>query len=795
MRFLKSDRLFVLGAPALFLALAVFGALLVNEPQHAAAADEECNVVIALDKSDSILPENLDILKANIVSLIERLGDENISIAFWAFSHEDDDVDYNLPRHDYVPTNVDGVGLLEFEDSLPKVEQLRGQTDYAQAFGYSVGNPDLNAITRAADFTLTSNNNVNSIRSRADVFVLLTDGAPNYPGTSNDNQYARWAGRTAREQYPENVAMIGGYITNDPSFQPTSLREVINGDPNDGTRVGPVSYDGQANEQIYSYVSEKLLEVCPDVDRADYSLKPIVQKSVDVVQVDDVLHFDYFVDKEADTDNDATRSSSWQIFDVVIDPGVPGSPLHFNFSSDDPAEQSSAVCANSSGAPYCNNIPDCGAILARLTNRGPDTKCDQIAAGNGGSGVNTPFNHGMNSFYPNGRNVTVGNYPLGTRICSILMLRTASLGVSYRASRADCAVIAKAPLTQVHGGDLRTGRHFVEDTSPQDQASDGEDDDKPGVYTSRFKISKNNTIVPNGRTYGSWVEYGVLAPGPVQRIASLSGYAGEHGGYDGAVNTSSCDTNLNKLTFANEVAGKQSCGETKGELGAIPDIVSAVTAGPVIDTATYTHSAAQPLAIGENSPSSTTGIYANETADANFYVGESRLFKTPAPATKGRAYIVYVPHGTVTITGNILFNNLGEPYGSIYEIPQMIIVARDIAIQEGVTQVNAWLIAAGDGETGGKLATCAGYAGRFSGAVCKQPLTINGPVMARDLALYRTTVREDSCEIEAIEDCADVGNPAEIMNLSGSSLLWTRGFNQNPSSARTTSTIELPPYF
>ena len=774
MSLFKSDRFLLLSLPGL-LALTVFlMVLLISDTKSVSAQSPECNVVVALDKSPSIGSENLETLKDNVMRLLDNLSgaDVHINLAFWTFSHSDNDSsDYNQPRHDYISTRTsDPVVLQEFEDALPTADELEGQTDYAQAYGYSAGEVDPNGINSIDDITLTSNNAINSIRSRADVVVLLTDGAPNYPGGSDNNEAARFAGRKARTQYPANVAMVGGYITDIVGFDPVSLKYVINGSDTDGTRVGPVSFEDNgngSNDQIYTFVRDRVLEVC-GTDLTDYWLKPKANVDTSAVQEGSVVNFSYQVDK--DRDEAVSRSSDWQIYDVTINPDVTGNPLAFG------QPDSGAVCTNNSGEPYCDYVTNCSVILGKLSNRGT---CAEVSAADRGRG-NSSFSGGQNLFYSPDRSVTIGAYPLGTRVCSILVIRVATMsGNVNRASSVVCAVVGKTPLVQVHGGDIRVGRHFTDDDTNQG--------DGAGVYTSKFKISQDQAIVPNGRTFGSWVEYGVLAPGPIEKIASLSGYAGENGGYDDPVVNGACDTNTNRLTFANKVTDADhstECGYYKGDIGAIPDVVSALTSGAVIAPASYT----VPLGINSASPDSSVGRYENTTDGFNFEMTDSTL-------EKGKTYVVYVPRGTVTIAGNITYANPAERYEYVRDIPQLIIIARDINIRESVTQINAWLVAAGEGEDGGKLDTCTGFTPPFSSKVCNQLLTINGPIMARDLNLWRTKVQEESCRIEVIEDCANTGDPAEIMNLSGSSILWTQGYNENSARARTTSTIELPPYF
>lgn len=770
-----------MGLPLLFTLFVLFVILLAAAPRNTSAqAVPTCDVVIALDKSSSIGADNLDILKDNIKNLLAYFSNRSdVRVAYWSFSHSDA-ADFNQPRHDYVSTDNTS-SRLDFVNSLPTADQLEGQTDYAQAYGYSAGDPDPDAIHSINDITLTPNNAVSSIRSQADVVVMLTDGEPNYPGGSNNNPAAVYAGRKARLSYSNDVRMVGGYIT-DSNTVPESLYETINGPgPNNRDNVGPVTF---GDAQIYEYVRAKIEQACGEPPQVSgYALQPKADANPLAVRKGSTVNFGYQVQmNSSDSTPPGSQTTGWKLYDVTIKPEVTGNPLDFTSPQ--------SRCGNNGGGAYCDDVTGCGAIYALMGGAANGT-CDTVS--DRGSGTST-FNMGQNLFYSPNRNVTVGDYPGGTRICSILVLDVATQSGSVnRASSAACSIVGYTPLVQVYGGDVRAGRYFADDTSIRDVNS--EEYRKVGVYTSQFKINENQSIVPNGRTYGSWVEYGVLAPGPIEKIASLAGFAGPNGGYDATIDTTVCDTALNHLTFANDVrtSGRTSkCGYYPSDkIGSIPDIVSAVTTKPVIEG-----SYPQPFKIDSSTQTSNDGkIYKTDATTTNFEIGggDSKL-------EKSKSYIIYVPNGTVTISSNIDYavtdsSNPAAHYSDIKDIPQLVIIAKDINIKEGVRLVNAWLIAAGDGDSGGKLDTCTGYTGALSASVCRDDLTINGPVMARDLDLWRTKVSLNNCVINQPDDCSHEGDPAEMINLPGSTILWTQGFNQNAARARTTSTVELPPYF
>lgn len=762
---------------ALFFLLVLLGvcaAVAMSTPPKVAAqagSQSSCRVLLMVDRSASI-GDNWGEMRTQIDGLFTapELQSESVALGYWTFSNVTNPgpgTNYNAPYHSYVDVVGDASGYASFMNTLPlnQAAILGGQTNYEQAFGYN------NMVANNSPGNSGGVGSVEDIRNDADVLVLLTDGLPNYPVNSGDtaldgNATAVTRGHAARENYAGKT-VIGAYITTEDNPDLSSLNATINGNPSDQSNVGPLEFSS-----IEGYLTDAISNAC-NVETVDYSLEPVVNADNVAVQTGDTVNFGYTVNNVS-ADN-VNGTSAWQLYDVIINPTVAGNPL--NFSSPQSA------CSGGGGRPYCNGIDNCAEILAMIGGRG---SCNAVPTGGRGTCATTPstspgtgsntFMPGPNAFYSPPRCQTIEDLPLGTRICSMLSVSKPTFGSSpsNRISNATCVTIGKTPLVQIHGGDLRVGRHFNGDeVSPSDPLA--------GVYTSRFKITKEASVVPNGRTYGSWVEYGVLAPGPIERIASLSGYAGQYKGYDDLLATG-CDINVNKLTFANVVGDEDhsdECGYFSESTGLIPDVISALTSRTEINPGSYT----TPLRLDQNS---TAGLYRNVADDAQFEISTSSI-------TKGKTFIVYVPNGTVTISDNITAAN--DTYANIGEIPQLIVIAKDINIRENVVRVDAWLVAKGDSSDSGVIDTCTGFASPLSSAVCNQPLRINGPVMASKLELWRTRVEATSCQITAPDDCQSVGDPAEVMNLSGSSVLWALGYGLNSSRAQTTYTIELPPYY
>ena len=782
----------------LLLLLVAVAAMAIVTDRKIAAAPTICKVVIALDRSASI-GDNWKDLRGQVLNLfdpIEGLNRDDIEIAFWTFSHVSDTTginageNYNSPYYDYVKSN-DPLGRNSFENKLPEDGEaiLSGQTNYAQGFGFDNGTPNNKADA--------GQRSISAIRGEANVVAFLTDSAPNYPGGSDNNADAVNAGYAARQNYGSGVKIIGGYINKDAdsTFVPTSLYRTINGPPvtdplqpvdTTAENVGPLGFNS-----LTEYLRPRIIDACPDSTPSNYSLEPTVNivnntnGTGDAVNPGDTIGFDYQVNNT--TTDGSNGSSSWKLYDVTIRPNVSGNPFYFDTSS--------SRCTTTVNRPYCDGVINCTALLNMIP--GQQGSCDDAVPPGGGRGTcgttpstspvasTSPYNFvpGGNNFYGAPRCQTIAELPVGTRICSILALSNAtSTGIRNRVSRAACVTIAKTPLVQIHGGDVRVGHKFDGDTTP----SPSPGTKLAGIFTSQFRISQDATVVPNGRTYGSWVEYAALAPGNISRFASQSGLAGEYGGYEGRVDSSMCDQAVNALTFANKVSNttyQNECGHLSGASGQLPDVLSSLTTGSAIPSASFS----KPLQINAGT---IAGLYKDDTVspEPNFEIAGGTL-------PKGKTVIIYVPNGTITINGNIEYDDAGDKYQRIEDIPQVVLIAKNINIREGVGRVDAWLVAPGKGSDGGFVDTCYGFARPLRSAVCAQPLTINGPVIARQMNLWRTRVDTAGCKITTPTDCVDVGDPAEIINLPGSAILWAQAYGQNSSKAQTVGTIELPPYF
>jgi hypothetical protein len=130
--------------------------------------------------------------------------------------------------------------------------------------------------------------------------------------------------------------------------------------------------------------------------------------------------------------------------------------------------------------------------------------------------------------------------------------------------------------------------------------------------------------------------------------------------------------------------------------------------------------------------------------------------------------------GTITIDQNIEYRN--GPYANAGQIPQLVLIGRDINIAPNVTRIDAWLVASDT------INTCSTSDSRAS--ACGAQLRINGPVMADQLNLRRT-----------YRNLSQLNEAAEIINLRGDAYLWANRVAQGTGTWQTMHTTELPPRY
>jgi hypothetical protein len=282
-------------------------------------------------------------------------------------------------------------------------------------------------------------------------------------------------------------------------------------------------------------------------------------------------------------------------------------------------------------------------------------------------------------------------------------------------------------------------------------------------YDGITYLSDCRTLEVTNRIYGSWGEYGVMATGSIIGIGSGSAFADR-----GLAHATTCSYTF--LTIANATSGN--CKTTP-----VANYGGYKTAKTIPDlAASFPVSAAAATLSGNNLDVSVlSGTYKTS--------GNITLTGGTLPA--GRTIIINTynaitkKYADITIAGNISYTSAGLSDAS--QIPQLVLIAGNINIQDNVTQVDSWLSAEGT------LNTCSNV-NRTTITInnCKNLLTINGPVMAKDVQLWRTA---------GSLDAANSGDPAEVFNLRPDAYLWGLSKSANSGRLETVYTHELPPRF
>lgn len=312
-----------------------------------------------------------------------------------------------------------------------------------------------------------------------------------------------------------------------------------------------------------------------------------------------------------------------------------------------------------------------------------------------------------------------------------------------------CIIVVKKPKAQIWGGGLTVGEGAV------------------GLTSSR-----------NGRLYGSWVEYEIVAlSGLNNNVASSSVFAYPDGtiGFGATGSSTPQRTVQNRLTFANTNRSGTIGSSSGAEYGNLGGMLNSRFMGQIT---AYLESLP--------SDSNSTNISGVISSD-RVYKPNGEVFIGDTVLSEDTTLVVYAPGRTVNIRGNI---RLGGDF-DVNKLSQMVIVAENIKIDGEVEQIDAWLVSENE------INTCAREGGNniavsdLREGVCSKVLRVNGPVYVggtgESLKLRRTGGSTGPGD--------GVGHPAEIFNLPAETYLWLQNNSTATGRIQTTYTLELPVRF
>lgn len=332
---------------------------------------------------------------------------------------------------------------------------------------------------------------------------------------------------------------------------------------------------------------------------------------------------------------------------------------------------------------------------------------------------------------------------------------------------AACRTIVKKPSTSIWNGGLFTNGDVKTSLSNR-------------YLTPRF-ADTNGTDSGNRYKFGSWTEYLAVVGGNVA--------------------TSSTETN--------DALGSIVGGGSMQKFGFASGSALGYNGSPANNDLL----ANSPLTIANTgSPVGNSGIGSNSTFRARLssYLKEKST-QTDLSLLQNvtETKIVQIDH-SVDITSNITVQDVdanGMPYKTIYDLPQIIIfVDGNINISSEVDRIDAWLISTDTintcsefkkGDENNQRGTEA-YVSRYnSGTDCSKQLTINGPIIAKNVIPNRSAGADPiTYGVDGRVDGDARATSGEVFNLSADTYLWAYAqAGRYDSSYSEAYTRELPPRY
>ncbi|MBR0133786.1 hypothetical protein IJM16_00780 [Candidatus Saccharibacteria bacterium] len=392
-------------------------------------------------------------------------------------------------------------------------------------------------------------------------------------------------------------------------------------------------------------------------------------------------------------------------------------------------------------------------------------------------------------------------------------------GNQWHVSGATCYTVAKRPSVHILGGDAYA----------------------QGYISARVQKYPSNNNGDNPRIYGSWSEYAAISglslkgfasgatlwggsnivanAGDTVRSCSFSAYTFANAECkDDKLGNFGIDTTTssNPETIANQIMTRYTRTDRTGEMNPTNSSPIPVKDGGICEyddtDNTYKpkdkEAGATFACIGDTGAKYTH--VKNKNGPVAYIPNDTNYCMIKGDTNSNRTSIIHAD-GTLIIGTNIVYGNTRQQYvgqgttdagmcyedqyNSISEIPQSIMIAKKIIIKGNVKHIDSWLIA-------DEIITC-DPSSRWRGDVpitdinsnnCTTQLTVNGPVMTKNLKLYRTYGTGFTYDFWG-NKINTKASPAEIFTMGPETYLWSFNQAQRYSQATTTYARELAPRY
>jgi len=556
--------------------------------------------------------------------------------------------------------------------------------------------------------------------------------------------------RTFNDPNPSAVALgvteTGKTLTQKLEWGTRETTSAVSGSVRNVTVLGAANSSTSATVNVpYNYVLDPKIEPTPDVVYVDETVTIRTGTNTNTRVNDPVVEQPY---------STKTKPSVYEIISFVAIP-----------DSDKPAGYGDTTNTIDSHLTNGAELQTCDYYTPGMSLL-PGTGCNLVARGT------DTFNKSgsVTGYYENlpAASINIGDMPVGTKYCIALSMwpydshngAAASTGATNDPSLNDntgegywihtppkCFDIAKKPNLQIWAAGVFS---------------------KGAIRTSQSTKNLGGSI----RTFGSWSEYHTVGLKSITRFGTGAAYGYEKnngGNYLSALPGGLVDT-VDACAYSKSTITNVDCGNL-GNANISPQGATNIISGIL---ARYTSPGGTQIAGDSTSLSSLDGQYATA----------SSITISSSSIPRGKTIAIY-SGGTVTISGNIVYED--GPYSDPADLPQVLIIAKEIHILPGVTNIDAWLVSGQANGGSGVVDTCYGYSvGTMSAVDCTNQLVINGPVFASSLITNRTAG-------------AGVGNqsivPGEIFNLRPDAYIWAGAQATKTKQASVTHVRILPPRF